>query len=163
MTFSFDNVVKSQAILALDLATSTGWAARTEDGGLESGTVNFKPKRGESDGMRYVRFRSWLNTILDVVKPSLVVYEAPHHRGGAATMVLVGLETRVHEVCATRNIEYTNVKTSTLKKHATGKGNASKAEMMASAETVLGRPPINDDEADAVCVLVWVEDEHGLR
>ena len=40
-------------ILALDIATTTGWKTETA-----SGTWNLKPNRGESEGMRVVRFKS---------------------------------------------------------------------------------------------------------
>ena len=47
-------------MLALDLGTSTGWALRTADGHIVSGTESFKPGRFEGGGMRYLRFKRWL-------------------------------------------------------------------------------------------------------
>lgn len=156
------------AILALDLATATGWAYRV-DGKLESGVQDFTLKRGESPGMRYVNFNRWLREVcpplLDTLAAGhlgLIAYEQAHHRGGAATEVLVGLTTRVQEYCARWQINHVAVHTATLKRFATQKGNASKAEMLAA---VNGRwrwridaPPItNDNEADAVALLHYVE------
>jgi hypothetical protein len=46
-------------ILALDLATVTGWALQ-EGLRYESGYESFGVKRGESPGMRFVKFRRWL-------------------------------------------------------------------------------------------------------
>ena len=43
------------AILALDLGTTTGWAMRTADGRVTSGTVSCKPGRYEGGGMRFLR------------------------------------------------------------------------------------------------------------
>ena len=51
---------KTNATLALDLGTTTGWALRTADGQTVSGTQLFKPGRFEGGGMRYLRFRGWL-------------------------------------------------------------------------------------------------------
>lgn len=45
------------AVLALDLGTPTGWAIRSPDGIITSGTVSFKPSRFDGGGMRYLRFR----------------------------------------------------------------------------------------------------------
>ena len=54
------------AILALDLGTTTGWAIRTAEGVILSGTVSFRPSRYDGGGMRYLRFRpgsrSWPRT-----------------------------------------------------------------------------------------------------
>jgi hypothetical protein len=47
-------------VLALDLGTTTGWALRSHDGGITSGTMTFKPTRFEGGGMRFLRFRGWL-------------------------------------------------------------------------------------------------------
>ena len=47
-------------LLALDLGTTTGWALRAADGLITSGTVSFRPSRYDGGGMRYVRFRAWL-------------------------------------------------------------------------------------------------------
>src|SRR5437016_860972 len=87
------------AILALDLGTRTGYAIR-ENGRVESGVQVFDVKRGESPGMRYLRFNRWLDDVcragLDAVfgrdglAVGLIVYEQTHHRGGAATEVAAG-------------------------------------------------------------------------
>ena len=42
-----------------------------------------------------------------------------------------------------------------LKKFATGKGQAGKPAMIAAAEPIIGRDPIDDNEADAVRVARW--------
>ena len=142
-------------ILALDLATNSGWASVEGDTIMVSGTVNFAIKRGESPGMLFVRFRVWLEEMLETLKPDIVGYELPHHRGGAATRVLVGMCTHLESVCASKNIEYTGVRSNTLKIHATGKGRAGKEVMVAKAEEAWPTISfIDDDHADAV----WIAD-----
>jgi Holliday junction resolvasome RuvABC endonuclease subunit len=153
-----------KGILALDLANSTGWAH--SDG--TSGVVDFKPKRGESPGMRYVRLRVFLDKMSKAHPFELVAYEQPHHlRSGAATEVLVGLLTRVQEWCAERGlegmrIEHTNQSPTEVKKHAVGKGKASKLAMMLAAERKWGFEPKTDDEADALWLLDLVKKELGV-
>ena len=50
------------AILALDLGTTAGWALRSPDGRINSGTVSFRPSRYDGGGIRYLRFRGWLDS-----------------------------------------------------------------------------------------------------
>ena len=92
-------------ILDLDLATITGWA--TNMGARLSGTMEFKLKRGESPGMRFLRCRAWLAEMFELMAGNIdvIVYEQAHHRGGAATSVCVGLVTEVLAFAADRGIE----------------------------------------------------------
>ena len=50
-------------ILALDLGTLTGFALQTADGAIVSGTVSFRPSRYDGGGIRYLRFRGWLDSM----------------------------------------------------------------------------------------------------
>lgn len=143
------------AILALDLGTKTGWALRLQ-GRFEHGVQEFVVKRGESPGMRYVRFNRWLRETGTYA--TFIAYEAPHHRGGAATEVANGFATRVQEFCAEMGAEHTAVHTATLKKWLTGSGNAKKPEMMA-AVAARWCAVETDDEADAIALLHYVETE----
>ncbi len=141
-------------ILALDCATKTGWALY--DGRLlESGVQDFSKRRGDSNGMMFLRFRKWLADLITEHSPGAVVYEQSHHRGGAATEIGVNLTGRVQEICADMSIEFSSVHTATLKKWATGHGKADKGQMMARAVTIIGRPPIDDNEADAVMLAAY--------
>jgi len=153
-------------VLALDLATKTGWALSHPDGKTlhESGVEDFSLRRGESPGMRYLKFNRWLRSVIELCnKPSdpddnrigLVAHEMAHHRGGAATEVAAGLVTRVQEACAEYGIEYTSVHSNTLKKHATGHGHAGKDAMIAAAFEKFGVHSVDDNQADALNVLDW--------
>ena len=147
--------------LALDIATKTGWALRCDDGVLLSGVQDFSLQRGESPGMRFVRFRSWLRDMLLKNQVYVVVYEQAHHRGGHATEVCVGLITHMQGVCAEFGAEYTHCHTATLKKFATGKGNAGKPEMLAAARekyAKTGEIIEDDNQADALMLLAWAEE-----
>lgn len=139
-------------ILALDLATRTGWAV-----GSESGVIDLHPGRGDSPGIRFLKLRSFLETTRKAY-PSLelVVYERAHHRGGAATEVCVGLATHVQSWCAEHGIEHMAVPTRTLKMYATGKGNASKEDMLAAASARWpGRLFVDDNHVDAAWLLSY--------
>lgn len=155
-------------ILALDMATVTGWATLI-DGRIESGVQNFTKRRGESNGMLFLRFNAWINSLgVNGVgerhyKFDLVVYERAHHRGGAATEIGVGLMTRAQEYAAHIGAEYMAIHTASLKKYATGSGRASKKDMIAWATAKMGRLIEDDNEADALGLLHLAMQEIGVK
>jgi len=51
-------------IIALDLATNTGWATSEP---RQSGSEKFNLRRGESPGMRFLRFNAWLTDLCSIV------------------------------------------------------------------------------------------------
>ena len=148
-------------ILALDCGTKTGWAS-IADGRIESGVQDFSLKRGESKGIRFLRFNTWLDSMVKLTYPQVVVYELAHFRGGHATEILVGMTTRIEEFCESNNIEYSSIHSMTLKKFATGKGRANKEDMINVAREKFNKPDLSsDDEADALHVLAWAREEFG--
>ena len=142
-------------ILALDLATKTGWA----HSGGGSGVQDFAPRRGDSPGMRWVEFQAWLRRILDSCPTDVIAYEQAHHRGGAATHVAHSLIGIVEKVAAERKIELTNRHSKTIKKYATGNGNASKEKMMEAGRKAFCQDFIDDNECDACWLLELVVED----
>ena len=57
--------------------------------------------------------------------------------------------------CERHCIPYSAIPVGTIKKHATGKGNADKAAMVAAVRA-LGYEPEDDNEADAIALLDFV-------
>jgi Holliday junction resolvasome RuvABC endonuclease subunit len=141
-------------ILAFDFGCKTGWASKRDDR-IESGIQTFELGRGESPGMRFLRFNVWLEAMIRLVQPELCVYEQAHHRGGYATELLVGMATRLQERCATSSIEYMPVHTGMLKKWATGKGSSDKERMKLAAQKKFSKIPEDDNEADALLLLAY--------
>ena len=66
-----------QKILALDQGTSTGWAFCTQ-GFTGYGTKKFKH---EYDGQVFSEFYDWLDNLAFKLKPDLIAFETPIHRG----------------------------------------------------------------------------------
>ena len=140
-------------ILSLDCATQTGWATLI-NGNIESGMQDFSKRRGESNGMLFLRFNQWLRDMIKLSdKFNLVVYELAHHRGGAATEIGVGLMTRAQEFAVEMGAEYTGYHSATIKKRIAGYGKASKEEIMAWFQKTTGRAPIDNNESDARAIL----------
>ncbi len=150
-------------ILALDLATATGWALRDARGVVTSGVMTFSLRRGESSGMRLLRFRRWLREMLGDDEVLLVAYEQPvlhRKRRQLNASVAHNLEGVLLPELEGR-IDYVSPTPAEVKKHATGKGNAGKAHMVEAACARWGRDVRDDNEADALCVLAWTLDEIG--
>ena len=153
---------RGPTILALDLGTTTGWAIRLGEGDITSGTLTLRPSRFEGGGMRFLRFRGWLD---EMQRASggigrVAFEEVRRHAGTDASHVYGGLLATLTAWCEERSIPYEGVPVGTLKRFATGRGNADKAAMMA-AVTARGFAPADDNEADAIALLLWVIDAQG--
>lgn len=155
-----DNPNHTTNILALDLGTTTGWALRSAQGPIAHGFVNFKSQRFEGGGMRYLRFRCWLDDLRNTIGragdspgiDALYFEEVRRHLGVDAAHVYGGLLATLTAWCEHHQIPYQGVPVGTIKRHATGKGNASKAEVIAAIRS-LGHPVTDDNEADALALL----------
>ena len=154
--------MNKQTILALDLGTTTGWALLGRDGSTTSGSEPFKPQRFEGGGMRYLRFKRWLTEIKQVAESIDAVYfeEVRRHMGVDAAHAYGGFMAHLTAWCEYHQIPYQGVPVGTIKKHATGRGNASKDEMIAAAKA-RGYAPVDDNEADALALLNWAVEQAG--
>lgn len=136
-------------ILALDLGTHCGWAMLL-DGRRISGLWDFASRRHEGGGMRFVRFRAELATL----HPECVYYEeVVRHLGTAAAHIYGGMVAMLGAWCESAKVPYQGIHWATIKRHATGKGNANKEAMIAAARERLGYEGQSDDEADALWLL----------
>jgi Holliday junction resolvasome RuvABC endonuclease subunit len=143
-------------VLAIDLGTITGWALRSNDGRIAHGFARFKPDRFEGGGMRYLRFKRWLTDIKQSTEGLDAVYfeEVRRHLGVDAAHAYGGFMAHLTAWCEHHQIPYQGIPVGTIKKHATGKGNAGKTEVIA-AMRALGHPVTDDNEADALALLHW--------
>ena len=146
-------------ILALDLGTTTGWAA-TDGVSDTSGIASFKPGRFEGGGMRFLRFKQFLTDTKHSMGTIDAVYfeEVRRHSAVDAAHVYGGLMAHLTAWCEHHGIPYKGVPVGTIKKHATGKGNASKQDMIAVV-SILGFNPKDDNEADAIALLQLAKEE----
>ena len=153
------------AILALDLGTTTGWALRNLRGRILSGTAEFKPHRFEGGGMRYLRFERWLDETLRLAGDVQAVYfeEVRRHVGVDAAHAYGGFLAGLTAWCEEHAIAYQGVPVGTIKRFIAGKGNADKAAVIAAVRE-RGFAPADDNEADAIAILLWaIETRGGTR
>ena len=152
-----------KTILALDLGTTTGWALRNQHGTITSGSARFQPQRFEGGGMRYLRFAFWLDELLDTSGKKIdAVYfeEVRRHLGVDAAHVYGGFLSHITGWCEHYKIPYAGVPVATIKRFVTGKGNASKDEVIAAVKA-LGHNPADDNEADALALLHFAMNKHA--
>jgi len=159
-------------ILALDQATTCGWAVTNENGFiLDSGVWHLADRKrtGESRGVRYIRFRACLHQAIQQWNPDIIVHEQTLLRGGDATEIANGLKAVILMTAAQYGVEVSCVHTSELKHWATGNGAADKAAMVKAAEGFRAfqwkgpenRPLIDDNEADASLIGLWASSKFG--
>jgi len=143
-------------LLALDLATKTGFAAEIERR-RESGWKDFTPLPGEGPGWRYIRFNVWLYSWKEKSLELVVVEKTiPNMTHAMTSEIAFGLSTRVTEFCARQRVKLIGVHNATLKKYFCGDGRAEKYEMVRMAQEI--DPGVKDDnEADALLLLMYTK------
>lgn len=152
----------TNVLLALDLGTTTGWAMRTADGVVTSGAATFKPGRYDGGGMRYLRFRGWLEELRRCAGDiqSIHFEEVRRHAGVDAAHIYGGFLATLTGWCEHRVIPYQGVPVGTIKKFIAGKGNADKQAVI-DAVRAKGFSPADDNEADAIALLLWAMETKG--
>lgn len=155
-------------VLAIDIGTKMGWALYVDGVFMNHGMADFTPKPGTKKrpdphpGQRFIRMWDWLSGRHTCPTPDKVVYEqVSRHVGTRAAHVYGGFLGILQAWAAARGIPCEGIAVGTIKKYATGKGTASKAEMIEAASHIVGYIVVDDNEADAICLLA-TERRHGL-
>jgi Holliday junction resolvasome RuvABC endonuclease subunit len=139
-------------ILALDLGTATGFAI-WNNGAITSGTKKLRHNKNAS-GLRFLDFRCWLIEMIKEHNIDEVFFERVYaHKGTCAAQCFGGFMYMLATVCEELSVKCSGISVGTIKKFMTGKGNATKEEMIAVAKTH-GFNPIDDNEADSVAILL---------
>lgn len=144
------------AILALDIATKTGWAVSVKNGSVQSGRLTLK--KGERQGERLCQFRKFLSELkyrLDMRGDPLtaVTFEHAFRQQGHASELFHNLSGVLMQWCEHHDIAYSKVNVATIKKSATGSGKATKKDMVIAAKK-RGFDVLDDNEADAIHLLL---------
>lgn len=146
-------------ILCLDLGTKTGWAG-TFSTMIMSGTIEFKNDRFQGGGMRFVKFRNWINQLYDSSPFEEVYFEEVRqvHKSVAAAHIYGGFMATLTSWCEEKNVPYEGIPVGTIKKFITGKGNANKQEVI-DAVISKGYHRCDDNQADALALLLMKLEE----
>ena len=151
-------------ILALDLATRTGWAC---------GAVNGEPRWGikviarpHTDvGAFASAYDLWLSDMITVEQPDLLVFEAPilpRQTTLDTARKLMGLAFLTELIAFRRDLACREVNIRTVKKFFAGHGHAAKSDMIDAARRH-GWNVKDDNEADALGVWALAAHARGRR
>lgn len=143
-------------VLALDIATVTGWCTKTA-----SGIWDFTPKKNESKGMRLVRFKAKVEELCALEKITLIAFEQIAIYGKYPNTVGIEMVGVLKLFCEEKGINFTSYMPTQIKAFATGRGGASKDEMLSTARAY--RSTVTDDnEADAYFLYQLAIDDLNL-
>ena len=148
---------RTEAILALDLGAVTGWALRTGDGSVRSGSQSFNPDQFQRGGMRFRSFRQWLSEIAGTTDGIGAIYfeEVSRHLGVSASHAYGGFLATLTTWAEDHGIPYRGVRGGTIRRHAAGQGNANKLAVITGVQA-LGFTPGDAKEAEATALLSLV-------
>ncbi|MDE2284734.1 MAG: hypothetical protein KGK33_08990 [Hyphomicrobiales bacterium] len=147
------------------MGTVLGWAIQLDGSSIESGTVSFRPSRYDGGGMRYLRFRGWLDSVArDAAGLSAIYYEeVRRHLGTDSAHVYGGMLATLSAWCEQHGIAYQGVPVGTIKRFISGNGAADKQAVI-NAVRMRGFKPADHNEADAIAILLWaIETVGGVR
>jgi len=147
-------------IASFDLGLHLGWAITQGGVRLDSGVWHLKGKNWESRGVSYLRAGKHINNLFEQY-PSieLVTWETVKRFMSSDAAITYGaLAGQLMVACELANHEYIGYSPTEIKKVCTGKGNASKEEMIAAALRIYGHT-CESDEADALCTG-YTADKH---
>jgi len=147
--------------LALDTGTTTGWALARADGTVGSGVWELSPGRGRPYRTKWLNLWEQLELMHAAQGLTEVVYEEvlghPRPGGGENTYAAHaygGMVAVIEMWCEWKGVRTAAINVSTVKKHATGKGNAKKALMLERAQAKWpDQHVVDDNQADALWLL----------
>ena len=144
--------------LALDPATTTGWA--TED---SSGIMNFKVNSHTSNGVKFLKFRNKIKELVELGEITMVFYERPSGQHFTGVRSGANFEGVLISLLEELGVKYMELTSTEIKKHAKTvceekfgvkiKGQMNKDKMVEWATKFFNRTFIDDNEADACWIL----------
>lgn len=147
-------------ILTLDLGTHCGWAFNDRNGDISHGTEHFDGHVRHGPALRWLQFRSFLSQ--KGLSINTVYYEdVRRHVGTDAAHVYGGFLALLQIYAHVNNARLVGVGVGVIKKHWTGKGNASK-DLMIAAAIERGFKPVDDNAADALALLSYALEQEEL-
>ncbi|MBO5970043.1 MAG: crossover junction endodeoxyribonuclease RuvC [Clostridia bacterium] len=144
--------VTRENVLALDIATHTGYYSMHG-----SGTWNFTESMRRNNNKQHAAFR---NTLIEFISQHnikvIVAEDVSVNNHFTDTRKLSEFRGILMEICDTLDLpEPTFINPKTVKKWATGNGNADKEMMMRFCKMRWKTNPVDDNEADATHIFFY--------
>ena len=166
ITEEFIKSLSKRDILALDVAQHTGWYTA----GHGYGTVYFPntekaPKKYGDDYQQHKAFRNWVKDMIMKHHIRLVVAEDVNVSANfTALRKLSQFQGVLFEICATMKVPLLVENVMAIKRFATGKGNATKEEMMEAAIRRWKIDPEGDDNiGDAAHIFYYLLKRYNIQ
>ncbi|EHM01209.1 hypothetical protein HMPREF9946_02213 [Acetobacteraceae bacterium AT-5844] len=152
-----------RSVLALDIASRTGWAWGVPGGRLSHGIIDLPPP-GIDLGAHGAAFADGLADLLSVHQPARIVVEAPFYASAGSPITieaLLGLNMMAHTIAWRWDVPIEKIASQTVRASLIGKiaKGESKAAVMAWARAQ-GHTPNDHNAADALALLTYAL---GLR
>lgn len=120
---------------------------------LLSNSIKSNKKALKNKAIKFIAFENFLSIFLQDAE--IVAYEkVRRHMGTEASHAYGAFEAELMKQCLKLGIKLVECEVSSIKKHIAGKGNANK-EMMIKAVNDRGFKTTQDDEADAIAILLY--------
>jgi len=146
--------VSISRVLGIDPGTYCGFALLDEGERIASGTWDLSIGRHESAGMRFVKLEHQLREILENGVDLIAFEEVVRHAGTQAAHIYGGIVAVIKLTAEKKGVPYVGIPVGTVKKRATGKGNADKVAMVNAAKRWFGSAPNDNNEADALWIAL---------
>jgi Holliday junction resolvasome RuvABC endonuclease subunit len=139
-------------LLALDVATNTGWC-NSESHGCWDFTVKKSKKNPQHPYSKLFNFKTTIEKYLDEHPEVNTI--ASERVSGLFKNAIISLSEQlgiIKLICFERNLEHIEYVSTELKKWATGSGAAKKPQMIRVAQEEYGMEGNNSDTADAIII-----------
>ena len=141
-------------VLCLDLGVKLGWALLNADGSMGSGCLNLQPERTHRKGLKFLHLQKFLSAL---PKIDAVYFEQVFaHKGVHAAHAYGGYLAIVMAWCESKGIKCKGIGVQQIKFAVTNNYRAQKADVIEAVEK-LGHMPMDDNEADAIAILHYVQ------
>jgi len=140
-------------LLAIDIGQQMGYAVRTQNGEIKSGS---RPLKHRNIGARTLKMRQFLYEIYNESPTLETIYyedvQFQRSRKVNPAYSYAGFMGEIQAFCVLKKLRCVPVQIKSIKKHATGNANAGKPAVIAAVES-WGHSPYDDNEADAIAML----------
>lgn len=152
-------------VIGVDASLTATGIAIWHGGRVQLGTIKTTPEMGdEPERWRRICTRIWPHLRRDTLAAleAVPVYKGKSPAAQGGTVLKLG---QLHGVLRygfhARGVPLVRPQPTQVKQYATGRGGASKEEMVEAAQRLLGVYPGDDNQADAVWLMAMVLHKHG--
>lgn len=155
-SYALSSPVRHCSLLAITLGLQTGWAVHERNGTIKFDCKPFRSSEYEGEGMKFVRFRYWLDEISKKYGSfdAVVFADIQHHSSMQSAIVYGGFLGHLTGWCDWRQIPYIGASMADVHKLVTG-GDGIDQQSLIDALRRKGFINVSRDTVGALAVLDW--------